>query len=105
MHAGLKLYRNCQAFIGITSAILISSCCLGSHPFACQGSGKAECKMELPDQRMRYESMVETNGIERGQALLPPPRLYERLTQLGGYTWDQSIQPFHSVSEPWRIQR
>lgn len=43
--------------------------------------------------------MVETNGTERGgQKLLPPPRLYERLAQLSGYTWDQSIQPFHSVS-------
>ena len=43
--------------------------------------------------------MVETNGTEGGgQILLPPPRLYERLAQLSGYTWDQSIQPFHSVS-------
>lgn len=43
--------------------------------------------------------MVEAYGVERRRALLPPPRLYERLAQLGGYTWDQSVQPFHSVSE------
>ena len=30
----------------------------------------------------------------------PPPRLFDRLAQLSGYTWDQSIEPFHSVS-PW----
>ena len=29
---------------------------------------------------------------------LPPARLFERLAQLSGYTWDQSIEPFHSVS-------
>lgn len=29
----------------------------------------------------------------------PPPRLYERLAQLPGYTWDQSFRPFHSVRQ------
>ena len=48
--------------------------------------------------------MVETNGTEGGgQKLLPPPRLYERLAQLSGYTWDQSIQPFHSVSNSQKM--
>ena len=28
---------------------------------------------------------------------LPPPRLYERLAHITGYTWDQSLEPFHSV--------
>ena len=28
---------------------------------------------------------------------IPPPRLFERLAQIRGYTWDQTIQPFHSV--------
>ena len=29
---------------------------------------------------------------------LPPNRLFERLAQIGSnYTWDQSIDPFHSV--------
>ena len=45
------------------------------------------------------DSMRDLDGIEGGQALQPPPRLYERLAQLGGYTWDQSIQPYHSVRE------
>ena len=29
---------------------------------------------------------------------VPPPRLYERLAHILGYTWDQSLEPFHSVS-------
>ena len=45
------------------------------------------------------DSMRDPDSEEDGQALQPPPRLYERLAQLSGYTWDQSIQPFHSVSE------
>ena len=49
--------------------------------------------------------MVETNGTEGGgQTLLPPPRLYERLAQLSGYIWDQSIQPFHSVSDSQKME-
>ena len=33
------------------------------------------------------------------QLPLPPHRLFERLAQIGSnYTWDQSIDPFHSVS-------
>jgi hypothetical protein len=28
----------------------------------------------------------------------PPSRLFERLAQIPGYTWDQSIKPYHSVS-------
>ena len=45
------------------------------------------------------DSMSDLDGIEGGQALQPPPRLYERLAQLSGYTWDQTIQPYHSVRE------
>lgn len=41
--------------------------------------------------------MKDTDVSEEGQALQPPPRLFERLAQLSGYTWDQSLQPFHSV--------
>lgn len=43
--------------------------------------------------------MRDPESIEGGQALQPPQRLYERLAQISGYTWDQSIQPFHSVRE------
>ncbi|KAJ5887929.1 hypothetical protein N7495_007970 [Penicillium taxi] len=34
---------------------------------------------------------------------LPPARLYERLGQLPGYTWDQSTEPFHSTYNHWHI--
>ena len=41
--------------------------------------------------------MKESTGLEE-QLPLPPDRLYERLAQIGTtYTWDQSIEPFHSV--------
>ena len=28
----------------------------------------------------------------------PPPRLFERLASIPGYTWDRNVRPFHSVS-------
>lgn len=28
----------------------------------------------------------------------PPLRLFERLAQIPGYTWDHSIKPYYSVS-------
>lgn len=31
----------------------------------------------------------------------PPPRLYERLRQIVGYTWDESLEPFHSSYDNW----
>lgn len=31
----------------------------------------------------------------------PPPRLYERLRQIAGYTWDESKLPFHSTYDFW----
>ncbi|OQE40931.1 hypothetical protein PENCOP_c005G00711 [Penicillium coprophilum] len=34
---------------------------------------------------------------------LPPARLFERLGQLPGYTWDQAIEPFHSTYNHWHI--
>lgn len=43
-------------------------------------------------------TMDRTDGPDEGQ---PPARLFERLAQLSGYTWDQSFGPFHSVSV-WR---
>lgn len=33
-----------------------------------------------------------------GDGSSPPSRLFERLAQIPGYTWDQSIKPYHSVS-------
>ncbi|PYI15478.1 hypothetical protein BO99DRAFT_249898 [Aspergillus violaceofuscus CBS 115571] len=34
---------------------------------------------------------------------LPPARLFERLAQLPGYTWDQSVEPFHSTYNHWHV--
>ena len=34
---------------------------------------------------------------------LPPARLFERLAQLPGYTWDQSAEPFHSTYNHWHV--
>ncbi|KAJ5591105.1 hypothetical protein N7450_005077 [Penicillium hetheringtonii] len=34
---------------------------------------------------------------------LPPARLFDRLSQLPGYTWDQSVEPFHSTYNHWHI--
>ncbi|KAL8963363.1 MAG: hypothetical protein Q9193_000360 [Seirophora villosa] len=39
---------------------------------------------------------TEQNGEEQD---VPPSHLFERLSYLSGYTWDQSIEPFHSVRE------
>ncbi|KAF4980620.1 hypothetical protein FZEAL_3433 [Fusarium zealandicum] len=33
----------------------------------------------------------------------PPPRLYERLRQLAGYTWDDNQLPFHSSYDYWHV--
>ncbi|CAM1503976.1 Fc.00g015670.m01.CDS01 [Cosmosporella sp. VM-42] len=33
----------------------------------------------------------------------PPPRLYERLRQLAGYTWDDTKLPFHSTYDFWHV--
>ncbi|MCJ1382478.1 hypothetical protein MMC17_005591 [Xylographa soralifera] len=32
-----------------------------------------------------------------------PPRLYERLAHISGYTWDQSFEPFHSSYDNWHV--
>ena len=48
--------------------------------------------------------MRDPESVADGQGLQPPQRLYERLAQLSGYTWDQSIQPFHSVREDMPVE-
>lgn len=35
--------------------------------------------------------------------LVPPPRLFERLRQIPGYTWDDTKQPFHSSYDNWHV--
>ncbi|KAI1480397.1 putative histidine kinase HHK1p [Daldinia eschscholtzii] len=37
------------------------------------------------------------------QQLDPPARIFERLRQLGGFTWDESRRPFHSSYDNWHI--
>ncbi|EHK15462.1 uncharacterized protein TRIVIDRAFT_184876 [Trichoderma virens Gv29-8] len=33
----------------------------------------------------------------------PPPRLFERLRQIAGYSWDESAPPFHSTYDFWHV--
>ncbi|KAF4507252.1 hypothetical protein G6O67_005911 [Ophiocordyceps sinensis] len=33
----------------------------------------------------------------------PPPRLYERLRQIAGYSWDESKPPLHSTYDFWHV--
>lgn len=35
------------------------------------------------------------------QALDPPVRLFERLRQIAGYTWNESKAPVHSSYDNW----
>jgi hypothetical protein len=35
--------------------------------------------------------------------LNPPPRLFERLRQIKGYTWDEERDPFHSSYDNWYV--
>ncbi|KAL8861888.1 MAG: hypothetical protein Q9178_001757 [Gyalolechia marmorata] len=34
---------------------------------------------------------------------LPPQQLFERLSYLSGYTWDVSLEPFHSSYDDWHV--
>ncbi|KAL8989575.1 MAG: hypothetical protein Q9177_001563, partial [Variospora cf. flavescens] len=43
---------------------------------------------------------TEQNGEEQD---VPPSHLFERLSYLSGYTWDQSIEPFHSSYDNWHV--
>jgi hypothetical protein len=35
--------------------------------------------------------------------LSPPPRLFERLRQIAGYTWDETKKPVHSSYDNWFV--
>lgn len=37
----------------------------------------------------------------RDENLDPPSRLFERLRQIAGYTWDEDQDPFHSSYDNW----
>lgn len=43
------------------------------------------------------------DGAASDNVLDPPPRLYERLRQIAGYSWDESIPPFHSTYDFWYV--
>ncbi|KAF7172484.1 hypothetical protein CNMCM5623_004698 [Aspergillus felis] len=47
--------------------------------------------------------MEEDNHILGEDLPLPPARLFERLAQLPGYIWDQSVEPFHSTYNHWHV--
>ncbi|KAJ5674086.1 hypothetical protein N7462_009525 [Penicillium macrosclerotiorum] len=46
---------------------------------------------------------MEESHIISEDLPLPRSRLFERLGNLPGYTWDQSVEPFHSTYNHWHI--
>lgn len=46
---------------------------------------------------------MEDNPFFGEDLPLPPTRLFERLGQLPGYNWEQSLEPFHSTYNHWHI--
>lgn len=47
--------------------------------------------------------MDGTSGGVVDDHLVPPPRLFERLRQIQGYTWDETQTPFHSSYDNWHV--
>jgi len=45
--------------------------------------------------------MDDTTGGLGDEQLDPPLRLFERLRQIPGYTWDDSKDAFHSSYDNW----
>jgi len=35
--------------------------------------------------------------------LNPPPNLFQRLSQISGYNWDETKEPFHSSYDNWCV--
>ncbi|CBF83405.1 hypothetical protein AN3102.2 [Aspergillus nidulans FGSC A4] len=81
--------------------------CLMSHA----SKWSAAClAADLPPSSWISEDILCTHLAEMddshilGEDLpLPPARLFQRLAQLPGYTWDQSIEPFHSTYNHWHV--
>jgi hypothetical protein len=44
--------------------------------------------------------MMDGSSVPDEQ-LDPPSRIFERLRLLAGYSWDESIPPFHSSYDNW----
>jgi hypothetical protein len=36
-----------------------------------------------------------------GSVLDPPARIFERISQIAGYSWDESVAPIHSSYDNW----
>jgi hypothetical protein len=47
--------------------------------------------------------MDDGSTVVMDDQLDPPPRIFERLRQIAGYTWDESQPPFHSTYDNWYI--
>ncbi|KAI8955898.1 putative histidine kinase HHK1p [Xylaria longipes] len=47
--------------------------------------------------------MMDGSAALPDEQLDPPARIFERLKQLAGYSWDESIQPFHSSYDNWHF--
>jgi hypothetical protein len=59
--------------------------------------GEKRVRLDGPEEAGFEESArgVKTSGSKA--------RLFERLSQLPGYTWDQAVEPFHSTYNHWHI--
>lgn len=49
------------------------------------------------DNALSSVEMTGSGGGGKDDLPQPPQYLFERLAQLEGYTWDQSLKPLHSV--------
>ncbi|KAF7551048.1 hypothetical protein G7046_g7830 [Stylonectria norvegica] len=47
--------------------------------------------------------MMDGAPLASDDLLDPPPRLFERLRQIAGYTWDEKRIPFHSSYDSWHV--
>ncbi|KAI1105014.1 putative histidine kinase HHK1p [Jackrogersella minutella] len=46
---------------------------------------------------------MDGSAVMSDDQLDPPARIFERLRQLGGFTWDESRRPFHSSYDNWHL--
>ena len=44
---------------------------------------------------------MDSSVVVMDDQLDPPPRIFERLRQIAGYTWDDTQRPFHSTYDNW----
>ncbi|KAI0862578.1 putative histidine kinase HHK1p [Xylaria cubensis] len=47
--------------------------------------------------------MMDGSAALLDEQLDPPARIFERLKQLAGYSWNESLQPFHSSYDNWHF--